>query len=257
MEEKRDGDVVEIDLLEIFSLFMGQIWLILSVGLFAALLAFIISKFLIAPTYESTTKIYILNKNENTTVTYSDVQLGTQLTKDYTELINSRYVLEEVIQQQGLELEYKELQKKVTVSTPTDTRVIYITVEDHDPVLAMNVANSVREAASEHIQNVMDIDAVNVVETANMPTEKASPSSMRWTLIGGFLGCFLVCAVVLIRFLMDDTIKSSEDVEKYLKLSTLALIPVHEEETQGRKKKNKKKRKKQHRNEGKYEQRQR
>lgn len=241
MEEKRDADAIEIDLLELMSVLLGQIWLILGIGLFVALTAFAFSRYLVVPTYESTTKIYILNKNDNTTVTYTDVQLGSQLTKDYRELISSRYVLEEVIQNLGLNLEYNQLQEKVTVSTPEDTRVIYITVKDNDPVTAMNIANSVREAASRHIENVMDIDAVNVVETANMPTKKASPSCMKWTLIGGILGCLVVCAVLLVRFLLDDTIKSSEDVEKYLGLSTLALIPVQEDGTD--KKKHRKKRK--------------
>lgn len=242
MEERRNEDTIEIDLLELLGVLMQQIWLILSVGLLTALIAFAVSKFLIAPTYESTTKIYILNKNENTTVTYSDVQLGSQLTKDYAELISSRYVLEEVIQEQGLDLDYNSLKKKVAVSTPTDTRVIYITVKDNDQITAMNIANSVREAASRHIEKVMDIDAVNVVETANIPTQKSSPSCSRWTLIGGILGCFLVCAVVLVRFLLDDTIKASEDVEKYLELSTLGLIPVQESAQERAKRKKKKKR---------------
>lgn len=231
MEERRDTDTIEIDLLELVGVLLRRIWLIIGIGLFVAMAAFAVSRYLIAPTYESTTKIYILNKNENTTVTYTDVQLGSQLTKDYRELIGSRYVLEEVIQNLGLDLEYKGLQKKVSVSTPEDTRVIYITVKDNDPVTAMNIANSVREAASRHIENVMDIDAVNVVETANMPTEKASPSCMRWAVIGGVLGCLAVCAVVLVRFLLDDKIKSSEDVEKYMGLSTLGLIPVREDGT--------------------------
>lgn len=239
MDERRDADAIEIDLLELLSVLLGQVWLILAIGFLTALLAFAVSRFIVTPTYESTTKIYILNKNENTTVTYTDVQLGSQLTKDYAELIGSRYVLEEVIQSLELDIAYKELQKKVSVSTPDDTRVIYITVKDEDQVKAMNIANSIREAASRHIENVMDIDAVNVVETANMPTEKASPSCMRWTIVGGVLGCFFVCAVVLVRFLMDDTIKSSEDVEKYLGLTTLALIPVQEDETERSKRKKK------------------
>jgi len=239
MDERREADAIEIDLLELLSVLLGQIWLILGVGFMTALTAFLVSRYVVTPTYESITKIYILNKNDNTTVTYTDVQLGSQLTKDYAELIGSRYVLEEVIQNLGLDVTYKELQKKVTVSSPDDTRVIYITVKDQDQVTAMNIANSVREAASRHIENVMDIDAVNVVETANMPTEKASPGCVRWTLVGGLLGCFLVCAIVLIQFLMDDTIKSSEDVEKYLNLTTLALIPVQEDETDRAKRKKK------------------
>lgn len=241
MENRIENDEIEIDLLEVFSILLSKLWLILSAGLFMALVCFAVSKFLLTPTYESTTKIYILNKTDNSSVTYSDVQMGTQLTKDYAELINSRYVLEEVIQKLSLPMEYKQLLGKVNVTTPSDTRIVSITVTDTDPVQAMNIANCIREAASDHIQNVMDIEAVNVVETANMPTEKAGPSVMKWTLIGGLLGVLLLCVIILVQYLLDDTIKSSEDVEKYLGLSTLALIPVAEDESTGKKNKKRKK----------------
>lgn len=157
MENQNERDEIEIDLVELFYVLWGHAWLILSIGLFCALSCFALSKFVIAPTYKSTTKIYILNKSDSSSVTYSDVQLGTQLTKDYTELINSRYVLEAVIQELGLNMEYKDLLKKIDVTTPSDTRIVSITVEDHDPVQAMNIANSVRENASTHIQNVTSL----------------------------------------------------------------------------------------------------
>lgn len=227
MENHRDNNIVEIDLLEIISILLNRFWVIFGAALLAAAAGFMISKFVLTPTFESTTKIYILNKSENTTVTYSDVQMGTQLTKDYAELINSRYVLETVIGQLSLpEMEYKDLLKKVSVHTPTDTRIVSITVTDYDPQQAQNIANCIREVAGEHIQNVMDIEAVNVVKEANLPTVKAGPSVVKWTAVGGILGVFLVCAVILIHYLLDDSIKSSEDVEKYLGLSTLALIPI-------------------------------
>lgn len=227
MENHRDTDIAEIDLLEIISILLNRFWVIFGAALLAAAAGFMISKFVLTPTFESTTKIYILNKSENTTVTYSDMQMGTQLTKDYAELINSRYVLETVIGQLSLpEMEYKDLLKKVSVHTPTDTRIVSITVTDYDPQQAQNIANCIREVAGEHIQNVMDIEAVNVVEEANLPTVKAGPSVVKWTAVGGILGVFLVCAVILIHYLLDDSIKSSEDVEKYLGLSTLALIPI-------------------------------
>lgn len=245
-----NNNVIEIDLLEVLGVLLQNIWLIISIGIFTALVGFIIARFMIAPYYDSTTKIYILNKTDNSSVTYSDVQIGTQLTKDYAELISSRYVLEEVISKLSLDMEYKELLEKIAVSTPTDTRIVSITVTDDDPVAAMNIANCVREVASDHIQNVMDIEAVNVVETANMPTRKAGPSGAKWTLISGLLGALAVSAFFLIRYLMDDTIKSSDDVEKYLGLGTLALIPMVEEQDKGsnlrrksRKKKSTRKRK--------------
>ncbi len=239
---ERHSDEIEIDLLEVIHVLLSRLWLILGAGLLVAAVCFAVSRFVLTPTYESTTKIYILNKSDSTTVTYSDVQMGTQLTKDYAELINSRYVLEKVISQLSLnEMEYEELLDSVSVNTPTDTRIVSITVEHTDPAQAMNIADCIREVAGEHIQNVMDIDAVNVVEPANMPTEKAGPSVMKWTLFGGIAGVFLICAVILILYLLDDTIKSSEDVEKYLGLSTLALIPVAQEEESTKKGKNKRK----------------
>lgn len=226
-----NNDEIEIDLREVFIILLSRMWLIALAGILTAVIGFALSAFLIAPTYESTSKIYILNKQQENTVTYSDVQLGTQLTKDYAQLITSRLVLEKVIEELNLaeineEMDYEAMLEKVEVTTPTDTRILSITVTDTDPVMAMNIANSVREAAAVHIKNVMDIEAVNVVETANLPMEKAGPSILKWTFIGGCIGAFLVIAVVLVLFFLDDTIKTSDDVEKYLGLSTLALIPL-------------------------------
>lgn len=252
METRQNSnEEIEIDLREVFLLLAGKLWLILLVGMLTALTGFAISAFLIPPTYESTSKIYILNKQQENTVTYSDVQLGTQLTKDYAELIRSRLVLEKVIEELGLGdiyegIDYKAMLGKVEVTTPTDTRILSITVTDQDPVLAMDIANSVREAAAEHIKNVMDIEAVNVVETANLPLEKAGPVIWKWTLLGGAMGAFFVMAAVLMLFFMDDTIKTSDDVEKYLGLSTLALIPLDQRAASagvGKKKTAKKKKK--------------
>lgn len=245
IQREIENQEIEIDLLELFHILLGRIGLIWNVGFLAAILCFMISKFVLTPVYESTTKIYILNKTESASVTYSDVQMGTQLTKDYAELIGSRYVLEEVIQKLGLNnMTYNALLKTITVSTPTDTRIVSITVENTDPVQAMKIANCIREVAGEHIQNVMDIEAVNVVETANMPIEKAGPPVLRWALIGGLIGVLAVCAAILVQYLMDDTVKSAEDVEKHLRISTLALIPLTEEAEDRKKTGKKKKRKK-------------
>lgn len=243
MDNRKNYDEIEIDLLEICHVLLSRVWLILSAAVLCALIGFALSAFVVTPTYESTTKIYILNKTESTAVTYSDMQMGTQLTKDYAELINSRYVLEEVIHRLELDTEYDEFLEQVAVVTPADTRIVEITVTDTDPAQAMAIGNCIREVASEHIQTVMDIEAVNVVETANMPTDKAAPSVFMWTAIGGMLGFVLLCAIVLVKYLMDDTIKSSEDVEKYLELSTLALIPIRSDSTDTKSKKKKKKKK--------------
>jgi capsular polysaccharide biosynthesis protein len=230
-------DVIEINLAEIFMVLIGKAWLIISSGIFFALLCLFLSRFVITPLYSSTTKIYILNKEEGATVTYSDVQISTQLTQDYAQLIKSRYVLEEVIQTLHLDMEYDEFYNLVSISTPDDTRIVSITVRDSDPMMAMKEANCVREVASKHIQNVMDIDAINIAELANMPTEKYSPNVKRWGLIGGIGAVVAVSAIIILNYLMDDTIKTSDDVENYLGLSTPAMIPAISDEPAGKKKK--------------------
>ena len=230
-------DEIEIDLVEVFRRLLTRVPMMIAVGLLTALIAFFVSKFVMSPTYESTTKIYVLSRQENNTVTYSDLQMGTQLTQDYAELIQGRYVLEQVIEILGLDMSYETLRGMVSVSVPDNTRIISITVSDSDPVRAMEIANCIRETATVYITDVMDIEAVNVVETAFLPTQKSGPNVKLITLFGGLLGIFIIVADAIIEYMLDDTIKTSDDVEKYLEMSTLAMIPVSEEEKQEKKKK--------------------
>lgn len=224
-----NDDEIEIDLQALFGLILHKLWMIVLCGILAGAIGFAVSKFVITPMYESTTKVYILNKTDSSNLTYSDLQLGTQLTKDYAQLIKGRYVLETVAQTCNLEESYGSFASRVDVETISDTRIIAITVTDADPVMAQYLANEIRKVASEHIKNVMDIQAVNVAEEANLPESPASPSVKKWTAIGFLLGAFLCALIVCIRFLLDDTIKTSDDIEKYLGLSTLAMIPIMED----------------------------
>jgi capsular polysaccharide biosynthesis protein len=232
-----DSDVVEIDLGEIVGLLINKAWFIAVCSVLAAAIGFCVSAFVVTDMYESTTSVYILNKQDNSTLTYSDVQLGTQLTKDYANLITSRSVLEKVISDCNLDMTYNTLLKRVSVTTLTDTRILEITVTDEDPAMAQFIADEVRKEAANHITNVMDIQAVNVVDNANLPDSPSSPNIAMWSLIGLLIGLFLSVAEVIVRFMLDDTIKTSDDVEKYLGLSTLGMIPVREEQDKNRHKK--------------------
>lgn len=225
---------IEIDLGEILGIIAHKLWLILIIAFLCGGISFAFSKFVLPKEYESTTKIYVLDKDsaDNSSV-YTDLQVGSQLTKDYAQLITSRYVLETVIERLGLEdiYDYDEFYHKVAVNTPTDTRIVAITVTDTDPATAQKMADLIREVSSEHIETVMDIDAVNVVEEANYPEDKSSPSCSLWTIAGTAAGFILTAAFFVIYFLIDDSIKTSEDVEKYLGLSSLGIIPFDENVT--------------------------
>ncbi len=239
-------DELTIDLAELFGVLWHWIWLILLVALLFGGAAFAFSKFVIPEEFQSTTKIYVLDKESGSggQSTYTDLQVGSQLTKDYAELITSRTVIEKVIADNHLEsvYDYKKFLKKVEVNTPTDTRIVSITVTDTNPALAQALADDIRVEASDLIINTMQINAVNTYEVANLPTKKSAPSCIKWALLGALLGALLVGGIVTLQYILDDTIKTSEDIEQYLGLSTLALIPLDENiggAEKGKKKKNK------------------
>lgn len=225
--DNRD-DVIEIDLVELLGVILHNLWIIIVSGVIVAAVALLVSYFIITPKYESVTKIYVISKTNADTMTYSDLQAGSTLTKDYKELVKSRPVLEEVLAETGIDVELKNLEEQITVEVPQDTRIVSITVEDKDPYEARIIADSVRIAASKHIQEVMDTEAVNVVEEASLPIEKSSPSILKNTAIGYAVGLFLAIAIVIINYIMDDTIKTPDDVEKFLGVSVLGSIPYSE-----------------------------
>ena len=235
-----NNDEIEIDLGEVFHLVISKLGVIILSGILLGVLSIIGTMLFITPKYESTTKIMVLNKQDNNTLTSADMQTSTQLTKDYAELIQSRTVLEGVIAQLNLDMTYKEMLNKVSVETSSDSRIVSISVTDEDPYTASEIANAVRDMAAEHIQSVMDIEAVNVVDTANIPNEKASPSLAKNGVIGGLLGVIIAMAAVIIIYLTNDTIKVEEDVERYLGLSVLGSIPFSEKESRSKKKKSRK-----------------
>lgn len=224
-------DELDIDFWVLLAAVRDKLVIIVLAALAAALLAYLGSVLLITPTYDSTTKIYVLNKqdNSNSSITYSDLQSSTQLTKDYMELVTTRPVLEEVISTLELgNITYKELAENIRVSTATDGRIISITATDENPKQAKNIADEVRNSVSAQIMKGMDVEAVNVVEEANLPEEKARPSNMKNAAVGGFLGLFLSLIVIVIMAILDDRVKSEEDAEHYLGMSVLGTIPMEE-----------------------------
>lgn len=243
----QNNDEIEIDVLELFHVLLDKIWVIILAGAVAALAVVAATILFITPQYQSTTKMYVLSKQDSNTLTSQDMQTSLSLTKDYAELIKSRIVTEGVITQLNLDMTHEQLLSKMTVDSATDTRILSISVRDADPYVACEIANAIRDVAANHIKNVMDIDAVNVVETANIPENKISPSIKKNGLVGGVAGVAIAIAIILITYLSNDTIKTQEDVERYLGLSTLGTIPMTEAD---RKNKNKKKHKKQKRSKG-------
>ena len=241
----QNEEEIEIDMGELLRYLAGKAGYVILTALAFAVLALAVTTFCMTPRYTSTTKMYVLNRQTNEGVTSSDLQSSTYLTKDYMEMIRSRTVIEAVIADLNLNSTYEDVLGQIDVSAASDTRVIAISVTDKDPYEARDIANAVRNAAAAHIQSVMNTEAVTVVDEANIPTKKSSPSTIKNVAIAGGFGLFLALVVCVVLYLMNDKVTTAEDVERYLGLSVLASMPLEEEEVRrkkARKKLEKKKR---------------
>ena len=225
MEKKfEDDDEIEIDLLELFYALRHRWWAILLALVIGAGAAGVYTKKLIAPHYQSTSMVYVLSK-ETTLASLADLQIGSQLTKDYSVIIKSRPVLQEVIDKQNLDLTTDELGEMITIDNPKDTRILSITVEDIEPMRAKAIVDEVTKSASNYIGDIMEMVPPKVIEDGVFAVKPSSPSVKKNAAVGGLGLAVLVCGLICLKTVLDDTIKSEEDIEKYLGLSVLAVIP--------------------------------
>lgn len=214
-----------IDLVEVFYLFWGHLWQIIVCLILGAAVAFAYTYFLVTPQYQATAKIYIVSASNDSVVNLSDLQIGASLTADYQELLLSRPLLQDVISNLSLDMDYRTLESMISISNTTDTRILKIVVTSPDPQKSADIANELVAQAEIYLPNIMETDPPNLVESAIAPTAKSSPSYSKNTMLGGLAGAVLFCGILLVRFLMNDTFVTPDDIAKYLGVQPLATIP--------------------------------
>ena len=223
----KEQDTIEINVIQLLKALWAKKVLILLVAIVAGAVSFAYSSFVVKPEYRSTTRIYVVNRNQSDQpgLTNQDLQAGTYLVKDYREIILSQDVLEKVVSDLGLTINAKTLSKKVQVTVPADTRIVSISVSDHKPDEASRIANALREVAAQKIIAVTRVSDVTTLEEARPATGPSSPNIRRNTLMGIGAGAGLVIVVVLLVELLDDRVKRPEDIEDVMKISLLGVIP--------------------------------
>lgn len=219
-----DDDV--IDLLGLLLAFKQKLWLILTAMVIGGTLAGAYSKFLLIPQYTSSAMIYILSK-ETTLTSLADLQIGSQLSEDYKVIIKTRPLLQEVIDRLGLDMSYKELRNKLSISDSSE-RILTLTVIDPDPQLARDIVNQVAATASDYIGDIMEMVPPKIIEDGEVNFIPVSPNNKKYALLGMMAGAALVCGIITVKFLLNDTVQTEEDVERYLGLSVLASVPERE-----------------------------
>ncbi len=217
-----------MELREYFNIVLKRIWLIILLPIIAAIVAAYVSFYVIEPVYEANTTLYIINKSTSSdiSIAYNDLLVGQQLVNDYKEIVKSRRVTSEVISELGLKnYTPASLAEKINVTAKNNTRLIEIVVSDTNPQLAKNIADKVADVFTREVVKLMKVENVNIVDTAQLPETPVKPKHLINIGVSFIVALLAAVGIAFLIEYLDDTIKSTEDVEKYLGLTVLGTIP--------------------------------
>ena len=215
---------MQIDLIEILYALRKRVLILIAALLAGALLAGVYTETMVTPLYRATSTMLVLTK-ETTLTSLADLQLGSQLTIDYSMLIKSRSVLQNVIDNLDLDMNYRTLEGSVSVYNPESTRILEITVTNPDPRTAKALVDELAEVSSDFISDQMEVSPPKIIEEGEVPTAPISPSLRKNVMLGALAGLALAAGTVVVMTLLDDSIRSEEDIERFLGIPALASIP--------------------------------
>lgn len=221
-----DDDTV--DLGKIFGVLLSHIHYIILCFLVGALLFSAYAYFMKHPTYQSTAKLYAVTASEDAVVNIADLNIGQALTKDYEELIYSYPVMEDVIDKLNLDITADKLSSMIEIENPEDTRVLRITTTADEPKMAQKITNTLLESLRTYLPRTMSTSKPNVVQRGKLDEKKVGPSYIKYLLLGGVLFAAIYCVILIIRFLLDDTLKTAEDIENEFGFAPLTVIPEND-----------------------------
>lgn len=232
--ENAGSDDTEIDLVELFYVFLNRIWLLVICMAIGGAAAFAWTACFIKPVYKTSAEIYVVSASNNSVVNLTDLQIGNTVKTDYMELMLSRPVLEKVIESLNVNKTVSEIRSMVSITNKTDTRILQIAATSTDPQLATDVANELATQSILLLPEIMENEPPNLVSTALFPTAPAGPSIVKNTLLGAILGFVLCGAVLVVIFLSDRSFKGADDMQKYFGMMPLAVVPTVQLETKSK-----------------------
>ena len=225
MKPDNYDDYLEIDLVELFYAIVSRWSVILLTTVGLATLAYCYGRFMVTPIYSSNSALYVLSKSTSIT-SMADIQVGANLTNDYMVVIKGRPVLEQVIENLGLDMNYDRLKNKVSVKNETNTRILTISVSDPDIKMAKVIADEIANVSSSFISEKMDQDPPTILQYGYTDTKRVNRSPNSYAIIGAILGFVLSAGIVILMYLLNDKIMTPEDLEKRTGLNTLATLPL-------------------------------
>lgn len=225
--KNKQNETDTINLLELWHVFASHVIPIFLVAALCVASMFAYSSFVMKPMYESTATLYILKQDNSNVKDYAqeDYTLALNIINDCTYMITSQSVLNSVISKLNLDMSSKQLKDLISTSNPTNTRVIEIRVKTDDAVESKRIVDCVCGVAADKIEATLGMDSVNVYSKADLQRSPCNAFGIKEYALGAIAAAFIVYAVYLVKFLLDDKIRTTEDVEKYLGLVVLGDIP--------------------------------
>lgn len=226
----------ELDLKALFEIFWNKkVQIVLIVAIFVVI-GIIYTVGFVTPVYKSSTTLVLATSDKTAdsakdavnSITTTDVTLNSKLVSTYSELVKSKNVLRQVISNLKINVEEEALRKNVTVSSVKDTELIEITVTNENPTYSAKVANEIAKVFTDKVSEIYNINNVHVVDNAEVSDSPSNVNHMKDIIIFAFVGLVIACMYVLVANMLDTTIKTSEDVENYIKIPVLASIPMYD-----------------------------
>lgn len=213
--------------LQDFLIEFARRWFVyVAIILAGIIISFSYAKFFVTPLYDSSARLYIINKASQT-INSSDFSISTYLTNDFSEIITDKAVLEKVEKDLNNKFSLKQLKAFVSVEVPESTRIIQVTARTPDPKDSKAIVDSICKVSEQSLVEIMGLDRVTIISEGSLPNTPSVPDTSNIVLIGFIFALFVSTAVAYIFTITDNKISSSKDVEKYLGINVLATIPYN------------------------------
>jgi len=217
----------QIDLRELLGILAKRAWVIVLITIMSVLISGVVTFFILSPVYETSTTLMVSRAQENadTNLQYQDILISHRLVNTYREITTSNRVLYRVVDLLGIEMTSDEVREMVSVTSLRDTEIIRISVENIEPRFASNLANAIAQVFMEEVVEIMRIENVHIIDEARLPEYPIRPRPLLNIAVAGVLGIMLGLGLIFLIEYLDNTVKTSESIEKRLHLPVLGVIP--------------------------------
>jgi capsular polysaccharide biosynthesis protein len=219
-------EMEEIDLAELFNYFLKRVFIIVITALVFLVGGLIYTVFLKEPLYKSDVNIILVSKNSQSSSLQSDIAANQKLAATYRELVTSRSVLNEVIEDLDLTYTVGQLQKMISVENVNETEIIKIAVSSSEPKEAKEIANVIAVKFQDEVKDIYNLENVSIIDKAVIAKEPYNINVVKESIIYIALGVVLSCGVIFVIYYFDNTIKSIDQVEKRLGIPVIGTVPI-------------------------------